>query len=283
MKSKGAKVAAAFLCVGVAVSGCGSQGGTEDSADVQAATDSIPSRATPAPQVVPPLSLQGSELALGSTEERSASVTLEESEVLINLTRIASTDQIQRAEAIWGDEQDPSEPLALTAGSTVTATFTTSLDLDGAAGTGIWAVVWQLIGPEASGSWPGPPLALTISNDSWLIGGGEGHPEGSRESYIDTGVPFADGRAVEWTIQVHLKRGGGAVNVWADGQQVVEGWSPPAGTMYPNQSFVIMKNGLYTGGNGGDGARTTMVVSDARAAVLPPTGVSPETSMSEGS
>ncbi|WP_454085470.1 hypothetical protein [Georgenia sp. Marseille-Q6866] len=206
-------------------------------------------------------------MALASTEVVRAQLDLTSAGLTAELVRDDS-GRIHRAEALWGRADHPSDdPVKLRAGDLVEASFTTTLDLGGADGASIWAVSWQLIGPDSAGTWPPPPLALTVGNGRWRVGGGDGYPGGSREAYADTGVPFRDGETIRWDVRVALEHGAGSVDVWADGAHVVEGWRPPGGTMHPDQPHVLMKTGIYTGGGGAAGLRSRMQIADAAAAL----------------
>lgn len=208
-------------------------------------------------------------LSLSSTEVSRAQLELGPTGLEAELVR-DGLDSVYRAEALWGRSQtSPGEPVRLQKGSVVATSFTSTLDLGGADGGDIWAVSWQLVGPDGNGNWPGPPLALSVGNGQWRIGGGDGHPGGSRESYAEIGIPFQDGQTIDWVIEVTVEAEGGTVDVWADGEHVVRTWRPPGGTLYPEQPYVLMKTGLYTGG-GEAGRSSRMTIADAVATVQTP-------------
>lgn len=238
-------------------------------ASVDGAHDhSIESHAeVPVPQEATSDSVSSQPLTLVATEVTEAQVEFGETWLGAELAR-DNAHGSQRAEGVWGIQQDSAgEPVRLTSGQVTEVSFTSTLDLGGVEPGGVWAVHWQLVGPDEGLNWPGPPLVLTVNADQWRVGGGQGHPSGSREAYVDTGVPFRNGQAIDWRIRVVLERGGGTVDLWADGTKVVDEWRPPGGTMYPRQPYVLMKTGLYTGGQGGDGQRFSVSIVDAGGAV----------------
>lgn len=241
-------------------------------------TDQQPERSAAAPAPVQETAATaspdtGKVLELVDTEEVCAELGLTSDGLEASLVRDGTT-RAQRAEALWGLETG--EIARLTAGSTVTASFTTTLDLDGAGeDADVWAVAWQLIGPNDQGTWPGPPLALSVGGGEWRVGGGAGYPSGPREDYREIGLPFHDGQTVRWRVAVDLDPEEGSISLWADGHKVIDEWRPPGGTMYPGQPYLLMKVGLYTGGPTGLEGTGRLTVTDASALLeRPAQGVS---------
>lgn len=96
-----------------------------------------------------------------------------------------------------------------------------------------WQVVWQLHDDGANGS---PPVALEIGQGKlWLATSGNDHDK-------DLG-PVAPGTDVAVQLEVQFQNGGGFVNVWRDGKQLVTNYKPPKGTTVDGADY--LKTGIY--------------------------------------
>lgn len=90
-----------------------------------------------------------------------------------------------------------------------------------------------------------PPLELRIERGEFVLGGGFGHPGGSKLFSTDI-APVITGRPVDIIVGIRFSSdpAKGQVDVWIDGQQKVTGYRPPGGTLYPGLSS-YWKVGLY--------------------------------------
>jgi hypothetical protein len=90
-----------------------------------------------------------------------------------------------------------------------------------------------------------PPLELRIEKGEFVLGGGFGHPGGSKLFSTDI-APVITGRPVDIIVGIRFSSdpAKGQVDVWIDGQQKVTGYRPPGGTLYPGLSS-YWKVGLY--------------------------------------
>lgn len=124
----------------------------------------------------------------------------------------------------------------------------------GASGTDprVWQVLWQLHGPAQDDSWPQPPLNLHVRGGTWRLGGGAGRA-GGQAAYARPFPAFVDGASVTWRLDIVISAdpAKARVDAWLDGRHVVQDWRPPSGTRYPNQPWLTMKSGLYTGSDQG--------------------------------
>ncbi len=80
------------------------------------------------------------------------------------------------------------------------------------------------------------PLALLVGHEStdFRAEGGFSHPDGNRLSSANLG-PVQRERWITWLWHVRFATdpARGVVDVWRDGVQVVAGWQPAGGTLYP--------------------------------------------------
>ncbi len=154
-----------------------------------------------------------------------------------------------RATQTQTSQTQPHE-LRLREGDRLSVSFDLTPDLgDSSQNRFNWTVLWQLLGPRGD-EWPPPPLTLHVSRGTWKIGGGAGYPDGSREAYTAEYLPYVDKQTVSWRLDVVISQDPqvAKVDVYRDGHKAVSGWSPPGGTLYPGQGWVLMKTGLYSGG-----------------------------------
>ncbi len=175
----------------------------------------------------------------------------------------AAVAPYHRSAVEWAD--GIGDAVRLSEGDDVAIEFTIRPRL-GAAATdpNLWAVFWQLDGPLNDDRWPSSPLALSVSRGTWKLGGGAGHPEGNREEFAPTVMPYRDGEETRWRFDLHISPdpAQARVTVWLNGERVVDSWRPRGGTSYPGQRWLAVKNGLTVG------ASTGMVSSADRSAVF---------------
>lgn len=113
-----------------------------------------------------------------------------------------------------------------------------------------WYDLWQLWN-SAGGS---PPLEIGPSGDRMSIGGGFGHPAGPKTSSRDAG-PLVRGAWMDYVVHVHFSSDPtlGTVDLWRDGTQIVTGYKPIGGTLYPGGRSKL-EFGIYR--EAGDGPLT---------------------------
>ncbi|MDF2976724.1 MAG: hypothetical protein K0S40_1452 [Actinomycetospora sp.] len=98
--------------------------------------------------------------------------------------------------------------------------------------TSDWQVIWQL---HDGGTNTSPPVALEVVDGRlWLANVGD--------RVRDLG-PVEAGRNLDVQLDIRFEIGGGEVSVYRGGQQVLEGFRPPRGTMI--DSFDYLKTGIY--------------------------------------
>lgn len=133
-----------------------------------------------------------------------------------------------------------------TEGDDRTFEFSTRLDSDFDTDPDTWQVIVQWKN-DGLGS---PPLALSVQDGQYWIGGGYSWPGGdiatpemlSSESLGAASVSTW----VDWKVHVLFSADPdvGYVEVWRDGTKVLEPWKPIAGTLYPNLHSYL-KIGYY--------------------------------------
>ncbi|MDO5627807.1 MAG: heparin lyase I family protein [Mobilicoccus sp.] len=160
-------------------------------------------------------------------------------------------EDIYRSEVFW--DLPSGEEVRLQEGDWLSCDLVVSPHLgDATSDQGQWQVLWQLHGPSTGGEWRPPPVNLHVRADTWRIGGGAGREDGE-ESYAEPFVPYVDDRRVHWRIDVLVSEDPdrARVDAWLDGTKVVDAWSPPSGTRYPDHDYLALKSGLYAGTTGG--------------------------------
>jgi hypothetical protein len=108
---------------------------------------------------------------------------------------------------------------------------------------------WQVITQFKQNFDGSPPLELNVEQGQYKLEGGQGHPGGSKEFSKDL-APAATGRWVDWVLHVRFSADPdeGYVEVWKDGQQVLDRFSPEGGTLYPGpdgNDASYVKTGYY--------------------------------------
>lgn len=113
-----------------------------------------------------------------------------------------------------------------------------------------WQVVWQL---HDGGTNTSPPVALEIVDGKlWLSNVGD--------RVKDLGAVQA-GQNLDVQLDITFENGGGSVSVYRGGQQVLQNFQPPQGTMIDDSDY--LKTGVYRdpGNSGGD---ATLFLNDLK-------------------
>lgn len=94
-----------------------------------------------------------------------------------------------------------------------------------------WQVVTQWKSP-VDGS---PPIELNVEHGEFGLCGGEGHPEDAGHFCKSLGVAET-GRWIDWVflITFALDSDSSSIQVWRDGREALAPFSPPGGTLYPD-------------------------------------------------
>lgn len=168
-----------------------------------------------------------------------------------------------RSEVMWGDENQLR--LIFQPGDTVTVEFEVNPEICGPNGElppdrQAWHVVYQLHGALTDNTWVGPPVTLVWERGLWFVRGGMNVKlaDGSMTREFGSQAPVTPaapcGMWQRWKFaQVIGGPGVGLVDAWLDGEQIIAGWKPAAGTFYSGEgvvphSGVQIKNGIYAGG-----------------------------------
>lgn len=113
-----------------------------------------------------------------------------------------------------------------------------------------WQVIWQLHDNGVNGS---PPVALEVGEGRlWLATAGNDRDK-------DLG-PVTPGSNVSVQLEVEFETGGGFVNVWRDGQQLVSNYTPPQGTTVDGGAY--LKTGIYR--DPSEGQDSTLFLNDLK-------------------
>jgi len=93
---------------------------------------------------------------------------------------------------------------------------------------------WQVITQWKNDGTGSPPVELKVGNGNILMDGGYGYPTGPR-LWSKTIGPAATGRPINLVVHILFSSNPavGSLDVWMDGVQVISGYKPPAGTLYP--------------------------------------------------
>lgn len=277
--------ASVLVAVLVTLTACSGDEDRNASSDDAAATTASTVAADVAPTTAPGTAATEEVLVLGRLEaERADPPVLLDGGLQVVMEPL-ETDSSRRSEAYWGGDDDV--PFRFVEGDKIISDFYITPRLGESAEDPVhWAVVWQLIGPMGEGpSWPAPPLTLTVSNGTWKVGGGDGYPGGSRETFQPPFPAYREGEKVHWRLEVTISSDTrlGSVTAYYNGVPIVEDWHPPAGTRYPEQWWLQAKSGLYTGaGNAGMSLEPrSILIEDARTVVVPGGGSPQDTGPAE--
>jgi hypothetical protein len=96
---------------------------------------------------------------------------------------------------------------------------------------------WQVITQWKNDGTGSPPLELTVGNGNINLEGGYGHPAGPR-TFAKALTPATTGQRIDLVVHVLFSRdpSKGVVDVWRGGTQVLAGYKPAGGTLYPTSS-----------------------------------------------
>ena len=128
--------------------------------------------------------------------------------------------------------------------------YSAFLDRNFATDADSWQVIWQLHDNGVNGS---PPVAIEVGKGHlWLATSGNDHDK-------DLGA-VAPGSNVSVQLEVEFKTGGGFVNVWRDGKQLVSNYTPPKGTTVDGGAY--LKTGIYR--DPSEGKDSTLFLNDLK-------------------
>jgi hypothetical protein len=93
---------------------------------------------------------------------------------------------------------------------------------------------WQVITQWKNDGDGSPPLEITVGRGNLNLEGGYGYP-GTPKTFAQTLAPAAIGQRTDLIIHVFFSRDAskGSVDVWDNGAQVLSGYKPAGGTLYP--------------------------------------------------
>ncbi|WP_433801052.1 heparin lyase I family protein [Actinomycetospora sp. CA-084318] len=93
---------------------------------------------------------------------------------------------------------------------------------------------WQLITQWKNDGTGSPPLEITVRDGNLNLSGGYGYPGGSRLFGQVLG-PATTGQKTDLIVHIFFSRdpAKGTVDIWRDGAQVLSGYKPAGGTLYP--------------------------------------------------
>lgn len=128
--------------------------------------------------------------------------------------------------------------------------YSAFLDQNFATDADSWQVIWQLHDNGVNGS---PPVAIEVGKGHlWLATSGNDHDK-------DLGA-VTPGSNVSVQLEVEFKTGGGFVNVWRDGKQLVSNYTPPKGTTVDGGAY--LKTGIYR--DPSEGKDSTLFLNDLK-------------------
>jgi hypothetical protein len=96
---------------------------------------------------------------------------------------------------------------------------------------------WQVITQWKNDGDGSPPLEITVGGGNLKLEGGYGYP-GSPRQFAQVLAPATTGARTDLIIHVFFSRtpGKGSVDVWRNGAQVLSGYKPAGGTLYPTST-----------------------------------------------
>lgn len=133
-----------------------------------------------------------------------------------------------------------------------------------------WHVLWQVLG-RTDGEWKGPSMALLVADGRLALTGGNGHPQHEADRSYQWNrliTPYRDGTPYRVTIDAYLDAQDGWVTVQLDGETVLDRYRPrtaqgrQVGTIYPGQSELTERYGLYRGSDESPPTYAQMVEQD---------------------
>nr|WP_246326485.1 heparin lyase I family protein [Actinomycetospora corticicola] len=111
---------------------------------------------------------------------------------------------------------------------------------------------WQVITQWKNDGTGSPPLEITVGGGNLNLEGGYGYPAGPR-TFAQPLAPAVTGQRTDLVLHVFFSRdpSKGTVDVWNNGTQVLAGYKPAGGTLYPTDkkntatSSSYWKMGIY--------------------------------------
>jgi Polysaccharide lyase len=108
---------------------------------------------------------------------------------------------------------------------------------------------WQVITQFKQNFDGSPPLELNVEDGQYKLEGGQGHPDGSKV-FVKPLADATTGVWADWVLHVKFSAdpAEGYVEVWKDGQQVLDRFAPEGGTLYPGpdgNDASYVKTGYY--------------------------------------
>ncbi|MDL5154659.1 heparin lyase I family protein [Actinomycetospora termitidis] len=96
---------------------------------------------------------------------------------------------------------------------------------------------WQLLTQWKNDGTGSPPLEITVRDGNLNLSGGYGHPAGSKLFGQVLG-PAVTGQKTDLVVHIFFSRdpAKGVVDIWNNGTQVLAGYKPAGGTLYPTSS-----------------------------------------------
>jgi len=93
---------------------------------------------------------------------------------------------------------------------------------------------WQLLTQWKNDNDGSPPLELDVNKGQLSLGGGYGHPAGSRLFAVPL-APVTFGQRTDMVFRIVFSRdpSKATVDVWINGAPVLSGYHPAGGTLYP--------------------------------------------------
>jgi hypothetical protein len=99
---------------------------------------------------------------------------------------------------------------------------------------------WQVITQWKNDGDGSPPVEIKVGNGNVFIDGGYGYPKGpAGKKYWSKPIgPAVTAAQTSLVVHIHFSRtpSVGLIDVWLNGKQVISGYHPPSGTLYPKVS-----------------------------------------------
>ncbi|WP_245561464.1 heparin lyase I family protein [Actinomycetospora chiangmaiensis] len=105
---------------------------------------------------------------------------------------------------------------------------------------------WQVITQWKNDGTGSPPLEITVGGGNLNLEGGYGYPAGPR-TFAKPLAPATTGQRIDLVIHVFFSRdpSKGTVDVWRNGTQVLAGYKPAGGTLYPTSAASTATTSSY--------------------------------------
>jgi hypothetical protein len=109
---------------------------------------------------------------------------------------------------------------------------------------------WQVVAQWKNDGEGSPPMSLNVANGKYELSGGYGWPGTNNPTTPKTSSrslgAAANGQWDDWLIHIKFSSDPavGTIDAWRNGEQLVSGWHPTGGTLYPNLGSYV-KVGYY--------------------------------------